>query len=207
MFRNCTNQLIGAHDFFEIVHVLEHHSNHYFSPAMEKQGTEIGFWDAQSIRGLNYSTEWKECRKEHAQLWWWGLKNCWLDGQIRPISFTWIGATYQCTVKWPGWMSSKKAMGHVSSFKFGHFLLSGSKRNMCPRCGNTFWQDSRVSVSPPLLVSQHKLVSVSQLSVCQSVSVNQCQWVSHWLSVKNCQSVSHYESEGVSQCQSACVCR
>ena len=43
MFRNCTNQLFIVHDFLEIVHVLEHHSNHYFSPAMEKQGTEIGF--------------------------------------------------------------------------------------------------------------------------------------------------------------------
>ena len=53
-----------------------------------------------------------------------------------------MGATHQCIVKWPGWMSSKEAMGHVSSFMFGHFLLSGPKRNMYPRCGNTFWQDS-----------------------------------------------------------------
>ena len=55
-----------------------------------------------------------------------------------------MGATHQCIVKWPGWMSSKEAMGHVSSFMFGHFLLSGPKRNMYPRCGNTFWQDSMI---------------------------------------------------------------
>ena len=54
-----------------------------------------------------------------------------------------MGATHQCIVKWPGWMSSKEAMGHVSSFMFGHFLLSGPKRNMYPWCGNTFWQDSK----------------------------------------------------------------
>ena len=31
MFRNCINQPFGAYDFFEIMHVLDHHSNHYFS--------------------------------------------------------------------------------------------------------------------------------------------------------------------------------
>ena len=40
MFTNCINQPFGAYDFFEIMHVLDHHSNHYFSQAMEKQGTE-----------------------------------------------------------------------------------------------------------------------------------------------------------------------
>ena len=43
MLRNCTNQPFGGNDFFEIVHVLEHHSNSSNSQAMEKQGTEIGF--------------------------------------------------------------------------------------------------------------------------------------------------------------------
>ena len=42
---------------FEIVHVLERHSNHYFSQAIEKPGTERGLYHLQSIKGLTYSTE------------------------------------------------------------------------------------------------------------------------------------------------------
>ena len=41
-------------------------------------------------------------------------------------------------------MLFKEAMGHVGSLMFGQFLPFDPKRNIYPRCGNTFGQDSTV---------------------------------------------------------------
>ena len=124
------------------MHWLAYHTNCYFLQTMTKYSTVRGFSDAQSIKSLNYCTEWKSCSEECT--WFWKLSWKKLQKRYRDKAncFTWESFINQCLVRWPGWMMSQEAIRYIRSFIFDLFLLSGLWINGYSRCGNTFEQGS-----------------------------------------------------------------
>ena len=74
MFRNCINQPFGAYDFFEIMHVLDYHSNHYFLKPWRNKVLKEGFKTRKASKASNILLNEKHAEMSTLNSDGWGLK-------------------------------------------------------------------------------------------------------------------------------------